>query len=181
MNKGFSIVEAMVIVTIIGILATIVYSRYNHHIAKTRQAEAKNNLNHLTTLQEAYILEHNQYYFLTIVGLNMSGGHKCSDSTPGEELLNDLGFRPRNCRELRYGYRSPQHTKTGFTGTPPRFTMRADSNPANTGVYIWPDCNSRDMWRVHKQANGGGGHVHQPDDNEFNNTGRQRRVLDNCK
>ena len=177
MNKGFSIVEAMVIVTIIWILATIGYSRFNHHIAKTRQAEAKNNLHHLFSLQEVYMLEHNKYSWLKRIGLKKGGGYACSTTTPGEEMLNDLGFRPKNCHKLRYEYwmpakhgdpTLPREDLDGTRGGTPRFIVRAENAPQRSGVYIWPDCQARDAWKV-----GNGGNVHQ----QFPN----RQVLKACK
>ena len=181
---GFSIVEALVIVVIIGILATLGYSRYEHHVAKTRQGEAKNNLELIVSLQEAFLLEHGRYSYLEPVGLDNSGENKhfCKTDNPGYDMLNELGFRPKDCEELRYRYRSPIFVKRDghTTATPPRYTVRADSNPASTKVYIWPACDSKDMWRVNRTAGGDYG-VKQPIDHEFENTGKQRRALENCK
>ena len=198
MNKGFSIIEAVVILATVAVLGSLVYSRYKYHIAKSRQAEAKNNLNLIVSLQEVYILEHRVYHYLHPVGLDNSGlkpdgknKHHCEDeSTPGSGMLNGLGFRPRNCKELRYKYWAPPHTKTTVNGfdphrTPqnftPRFIVRADSNPFNTKRYIWPDCDSKDMWRASKTANSSNFKITQPVDGEFGNTGAQRRALENCK
>ena len=173
MTQGFSAVEAIVALVVIGLLVTLGYSRYNYHVAKSRQAEAKSNLIHIAALQEAYLLEYNQYYALKPVGLRMNGsGYACdADITlkAGKEMLNELGFRPRNCRELRYQY----WTAPGFLGkeddNPPKFQMRADSNPANTSVYIWPDCTVRDLWRIYHYST-------LPEQGLIS-----RRVLENCK
>ena len=169
MNIGFSAVEVIVALVVIGLLVTLVYSRYKHQIAKSRQAEAKSNLIHIAALQKAYLLEYNQYYALKPVGLKMAGGYACSKSNPGQQMLNELGFRPRNCTELRYQY----WTAPGFLGkeddNPPKFQMRADSNPANTSVYIWPDCNVRDLWRIYHYST-------LPEQGLIS-----RRVLENCK
>ena len=168
MDKGFSLVEAMVIVTIIGILATLVYSRYNYHIAKTRQAEAKNNLNHLAVLQEAYALEHNKYFVLKPIGLKRSGGYACLPAAPGEGMRNDLGFRPKNCKELRYEYWG--------IDTDPQFKMRAASKPSVTEKYIWPDCDTRDEWRIM-----GGSGVDPIDSVPHQHHYPERQVLKTCK
>ena len=169
MSKGFSIVEAMVIVTIIGILVTLGYSRFNHHIAKTRQAEAKYNLNHLAVLQEAYALEHNKYFVLKPIGLKQhGGGYACLPAAPGEGMRNDLGFRPKNCKELRYEYR-------GFDSDP-QFKIRADSNPSVTNEYIWPDCDNRDAWRIM-----GGSGVDRIDSVPHQHHYPNRQVLKTCK
>ena len=192
MNYGFSIVEAIVIVAIIGILATLGYSRYIYHIAKSRQAEAKNNLNHLVSLQEVYLMEHGEYYYFgykktptvtdpspqTIgIGLrrNESPAERaCSTSKPGKEMLNELGFRPSNCNELRYEYWSPN--KAIVTANPPGFNMRADSNPAMTEVYVWPDCKNKDAWRV-LDSNSPNKDNRIPHQHHFPN----RQVLKACK
>lgn len=199
MNKGFSIIEAVVILATVAVLGSLVYSRYKYHIAKSRQSEAKNNLNLIVSLQEAYILEHGEYSFLYPVGLDNSeqNKHHCEDeSTPGSGMLNGLGFRPRNCKELRYKYWMPPHSKELVRGydparaslSPPqpvhftpRYIVRADSNPTKTKVYIWPDCESKDMWRVSRTAGESNYKITQPVDGEFGNTGAQRRVLENCK
>ena len=177
MNQGFSIVEALVIIVIIGILATLGYSRYNYHVAKTRQSEAKHTLHHLIQLQESYLLEHNKYSWLKSIGLKKGGGHACSKSTPGEEMMNELGFRPKNCKELRYEYwmppdnDDPSKPRHNIDGNPPVFMIRADNIPSRSGVYIWPDCNQRDWWKGHSD-----GRVHQP----YEHT-PPRNVLEACK
>lgn len=175
-KQGFSLVEAMVVVTIIGIIVVLGRSRFNSYIARARQAEAKTNLTHLVSLQHAYLVEHKKYSYLPKVGLAGANTYECGTSTPGEGMLNELGFRPKDCTELRYQYWMPLGRLALIEQTPPLFVLRADSNPAVTGVYIWPDCDSRDMWRVTQ-----GGNVKQPGNHEFGNTGRQRRALENCE
>ena len=190
-NQGFSLVEAMVIVTIIGILVTLGYSRFKYHIAKARQGEAKSNLIHIASLQKAYLLEHHKYAILSTregtgwkgVGLRRNRRPKqyaCSTSRPGEEMLNDLGFRPRNCRELRYEYWTAARFigwEDGMTAPAPSthpdfgepvFQIRADSDPSFTEEYIWPDCEVRDLWRISY------GNTH-PEQGAVS-----RRVLENC-
>ena len=175
MIQGFSAVEAIVVLVVIGLLATLVYSRYNHHVAKTRQAEAKNTLEYLVVLQESFIIEHGKYSWMKSIGLKrLGGGYACGTGTPGEEMLNELGFRPKNCRSLRYEYWMPANTldpskpRVPVEGTNPSFMIRADSFPQRTNVFIWPDCNERDMWKVER-----GNDVQQPNNN--------RKILEVCK
>lgn len=174
MSRGFSIIEAAVILATVAVLGALVYSRFNYHVAKARQGEAKSNLVHIAALQEAYVLEFNQYYVLKPIGLKMNGtGHACLKSTTGEQMLNDLGFRPRNCTELRYQYWTAPGFISSANSSSPRFMIRADSNPANylnssIDAYIWPDCDVRDLWRIY--------------DTGVLEQGRiSRRVLENCK
>ena len=157
MKQGYSIVEAMVIVTIIGILATLGYSQFKYHVAKARQAEAKNNLKHLAMLQESYFMEHGKYSWMKSIGLKRkgSGAYACRTDRPGEEMLNELGFRPSNCEKLRYEYWMPPKWEYGAPLNEPQFKVtekyiiRADNIPTdNSGIYIWPGCGKRDQMKV---------------------------------
>lgn len=51
-SKGFTLIEVMIVVAIVGILAAIAYPSYQDHIRKTRRAEAAANL-----LNAAQLLE----------------------------------------------------------------------------------------------------------------------------
>ncbi len=60
-NKGFSLVELMVVVAIIGVLATIAIPRVNKFIAKSRQSEAQVNLSSIYTFNKNFFLEYQGY------------------------------------------------------------------------------------------------------------------------
>ena len=61
-NKGFSLVELMVVVAIIGILASVAVPSINKYMAKARQAEAKTNLDSLYTAEKAFAAEYTRYH-----------------------------------------------------------------------------------------------------------------------
>ncbi|MBP9707073.1 MAG: prepilin-type N-terminal cleavage/methylation domain-containing protein [Oligoflexales bacterium] len=60
-EQGFSLVELMVVVGIIGILATLALPRFQLFQARAKQTEAKANLSHIYTLQVAYHGENDEY------------------------------------------------------------------------------------------------------------------------
>jgi type IV pilus assembly protein PilA len=60
-QSGFTLVELMVVVAIIGILATLAIPQYNKFQAKARQSEAKIALSGLSTAEETYRGENGSY------------------------------------------------------------------------------------------------------------------------
>lgn len=60
-QKGFSLVELMVVVAIIGILSAIAIPQINKYMARARQTEAKTNLSAIYTSNKAFFAEYNIY------------------------------------------------------------------------------------------------------------------------
>lgn len=60
-NKGFSLIELMIVVAIIGILAAIAIPNYQKFQAKAKQSEAKGNLSGYFTAEKSFFSEYNQY------------------------------------------------------------------------------------------------------------------------
>lgn len=89
-QKGFSLVELMVVVAIIGVLAALAVPKFQVFQAKAKQSEAKNNLSHIYTLQESYFGDNDAY-----------------------GTTAQIGFVPQG--KLRYGYVST--TGATFTAT----------------------------------------------------------------
>jgi type IV pilus assembly protein PilA len=61
-QKGFSLVELMVVVAIIGVLAALAVPQVNKYIAKARQSEAKTILSSIYTSEKAFYAEYSAYH-----------------------------------------------------------------------------------------------------------------------
>ena len=111
---GFSLLELMVVVAILGVLATVAVPRFNIFRARSRQAEAKSNLGVIYTLQESFAIDHELYYDgvkakwggvdMHQAGNRYGYGGSGQDGCVQTRTTNKLGFRMANCPKARYGY-----------------------------------------------------------------------------
>ena len=60
-NHGFTLIELMIVVAIIGILASIAYPSYRDSVLKGRRAEARTAIAELMQQQERYMTQNNTY------------------------------------------------------------------------------------------------------------------------
>jgi type IV pilus assembly protein PilE len=82
-NKGFTLIELMVTVSIIGILAAIAYPSYTSHIRKSRRVDAQAALLGFANAMERRFTETNTYCNLGGAG----GSNTCGDT----DTTNDTG------------------------------------------------------------------------------------------
>ncbi len=116
-NKGFSLIELMIVVGIIGVLATVAVPKFKTFQVKAKLSEAKVVLNHIGTLQEAYALENTLFKGLanatTWYGFVPStGAGDCSDTD-----ADTLGFKIEPCDSAATGGKSPRFAYNILAGT----------------------------------------------------------------
>ena len=76
-EKGFTLMELMIVVVIIGILSAIAYPNYRQYAARAKRNEAKAELLKIATLQERFYLQNNTYTTdMTNLGFAATGNNK---------------------------------------------------------------------------------------------------------
>jgi type II secretion system protein G len=113
-NKGFTLIEMLVVITIIGILASIAVPNYMKAKNKAKEAECKSNLHVIQTALERYATDHDGNYPPYLIGGDKSGWmywHNRNDGNfPNAPYLHDP--------LVEYGYidsypKNPFATDTG--------------------------------------------------------------------
>lgn len=71
-NDGFTLIELMIVVVIIGVLTAIAYPSYQKHMVNTRRSDAQSALLQIANQQERFFTECN-YYATTLTGTRACG------------------------------------------------------------------------------------------------------------
>src|SRR5690554_6942881 len=112
-SKGFTLIEVMIVVAIIGILAAIAYPSYDEYVKRGNRTEGQALLMDVAARQERYFSQNNEYadtaaklnvstnsetgkYTLTIAttdGYTLTATQQFNDTKCGNLTLNALGVK----------------------------------------------------------------------------------------
>lgn len=122
-KKGFTLVELMIVVAILGILAAVAGPMYSGYITAAKRAEAKSNLETLRLLEEQWYADMKTYV----------GGA----DTNALMSINGFGFEPGNPADLNYNYKvtasGATFTATATSKTTPSHALEINEKNQKTG------------------------------------------------
>ena len=132
--RGFTLVELMIVVAIVGILAAIAFPSYQESVRKSRRAEAKTELINLANLMEKYYTENgNTYATATIANVGAT-----ATTTPGGYYTLSITANTANSYSLQatpvVGGAQASETKCI------NYTLDAAGTKGNTGTGSTTDC-----------------------------------------
>jgi type IV pilus assembly protein PilA len=147
MKKGFTLIELMIVVAIIGILAMIAIPNFIKFQCRAKQSEAKSNLKALFQAQKSYFAEYDEYSELNTIGFAPEPGNRYTYcNTPancrGCELGIDSGFPRAMCNGVGA-------VEVGCT-TPPGITRAEAANDMFTSCATGniDNAEDKDAWRM---------------------------------
>jgi len=116
-QKGFTMIELMIVVAIIGILSAIAIPNFLNFRMKAKTSEAKSNLGAIRSCEEAYHAEHETYKETTASPATVAGSFPGTTPTNWVDQggFSDIGFKPTG--KVYYQYVVSAASATAFTAT----------------------------------------------------------------
>jgi prepilin-type N-terminal cleavage/methylation domain-containing protein len=121
-NSGFTLVELLIVVAIIGILAAIAIPQFAAYRAKAYCSAAKSDLANLAIAQEAYFTDFNAYTSGTATGGTSTLAMGAATFKPSDKVVVVTAAAAAN---------------TSFTATAVHSLCQQGSTGTTAGMYTW--------------------------------------------
>ena len=112
-EEGFTLVELMIVVAIIGVLTSVAIPSFMDYQARSRRSEAFANLSAVARVQKTYQATNGEYYdsgplpwpdYTTVTPTGLLGTYKMKWDADSETAWGPLGWAPEG--EVYYSYQS---------------------------------------------------------------------------
>jgi len=101
-RRGFSLVEILVVISIIAILVGLAYPHYQRYTFQAKRSEAVSNLLSIRSMEESYRAVNDKYVTADWSPLTIPGSAK-SYNWNSNSYFSEIGFRPNGAVFYRYG------------------------------------------------------------------------------
>ena len=126
-NKGFTLIEVLMVVLIVGILASLAMPQYTKVVEKAKMSEAKTVLSAIRTAEGVYFMEYDAYT-TTLANLDLD-----TDIHTGNNLLFSYSVALTGTAGSQSF--SVTSTRVGGSFDGATLVMAADGNLTSTGTY----------------------------------------------